>query len=1161
MFNNKCSTTRHSCSFRLAGSAILFLFSILSGCVNNNFPDKSSSEYAQTVSLFYSSVARIRVGDERGAEYRLKQATAIVPDEPSLWYNLGLLSARKGDFDNADVYLGKARTQAPESARVFLLSGKVESRRNRVEAAIEYLRRAVELNPSGLKSMFALSQVLAASAEEEHLKEAAAILDGILNLKPSNTLALIRKAEIASENGSIQTLRESVARLTERVDNWSPEAGQQISELQNPETESDTTLTLDLLRRLENHLKRYPAFRRDVRTLEAPDNMVSEAMSQFMLLQMPPIGSAPADTSLTFSLQKLEMPDTTWDWIGVPVLTDDGYPVTIVADGGQVHIDPDIVIPFPGGAEETPPSEYGVIPVDYNYDFLVDIVAVGSGGLTFFRQTDSGSFDDVTRTLGLGRSVVAGDYWGGWAADLDSEGDMDLVLATTDGPSVVLRNNGNGTFESVSLFRAVRGVRDFVRVDTDADGDLDPFILDASGRVFLYENEGTLSFRMLNMQIELPPVLAMTVADIDYDGTMDLLLLLEDGRLVRVDANSAGSSWSMNEVLRARDLIPDPVEEGRTRIITGDMDNNGTLDIVVSGGYRTGVWLRDTGGDLKRVDLQNGIRIFEAMDLIGVGRLDFVGITAEGQPVQWMNMADNKYLSTTLRPRTAEVTGDRRINAFGIGGEVEILSGLHFQTRTITGPVVHFGLGTQNLVDAVRIRWPNGTSLAQFDVESDQAILAREGLNSSCPWIFSFDGEKMSFVSDFMMRSPLGLRSNADDIVEVASAKDRIIIRGDQLVEKNGYYSLSVAAELWETLYIDRISLIAVDHPAATNVVLNEFYSIPAPSLEPGLTGRKNPISEAWDQNGRDVTQIVSFRDERYLEGFEIGTHLSQAKDHYVEVDLGESAPMSGPLWLVVTGWLRATDSSVNISISQAENPEKGELWLEVQDEAGAWSRTGTDIGLPYGMFKTSQIDLTDLSGESRSQRIRLRTNQEIYWDQITWTIPQPKKQIRRNSMSSYSAELRYRGFSRVSTTDRAHPEIPEYDEIVSTGPTWHELSGYYTRYGDVRPLLEGADDRYVIMNPGDELKLQFTSPGPPPSGWVRDYILDGVGWTKDGDFNTRFSKSVLPLPDRTRALYADPPGRLEEDPVYLKHPEDWQTFHTRYISGEGFTGILAPKE
>jgi len=96
-----------------------------------------------------------------------------------------------------------------------------------------------------------------------------------------------------------------------------------------------------------------------------------------------------------------------------------------------------------------------------------------------------------------------------------------------------------------------------------------------------------------------------------------------------------------------------------------------------------------------------------------------------------------------------------------------------------------------------------------------------------------------------------------------------------------------------------------------------------------------------------------------------------------------------------------------------------------------------------------------------------------------------------------------------------------------------------------------------VIANAGDEVRLRFTAPPPPPAGWKRDYVLVGDGWIKDGDLNTVFSKTVLPLPYHGMKDYSVPPGELENDPAYKLHPEDWQNFHTRYITADAFRNAL----
>ena len=75
-----------------------------------------------------------------------------------------------------------------------------------------------------------------------------------------------------------------------------------------------------------------------------------------------------------------------------------------------------------------------------------------------------------------------------------------------------------------------------------------------------------------------------------------------------------------------------------------------------------------------------------------------------------------------------------------------------------------------------------------------------------------------------------------------------------------------------------------------------------------------------------------------------------------------------------------------------------------------------------------------------------------------------------------------FRGFSQTTSPRGDAPETPDYERIANTTQRWRDLIGYHTRFGDVSALLAGVDDRYVIMNAGDELRLQFPEQPRPPS-------------------------------------------------------------------------------
>jgi hypothetical protein len=218
------------------------------------------------------------------------------------------------------------------------------------------------------------------------------------------------------------------------------------------------------------------------------------------------------------------------------------------------------------------------------------------------------------------------------------------------------------------------------------------------------------------------------------------------------------------------------------------------------------------------------------------------------------------------------------------------------------------------------------------------------------------------------------------------------------------------------------------------------------------------------------------------------------------------------------------------------------------------------NLGFPAGRKKICLFDLTDVFRPGTPRRLRLRTNLEVFWDKLEWAQGLPDTQLRTIRLSPDLADLHYRGYSIINQPNKSSPEVPDYNRLASSKQVWRDLIGYYTRFGDVRELLMKADDRYVIMNAGDEMTFRFAALQPPPAGWVRDFIIIGDGWIKDGDYNSTFSKTVQPLPHHAQQEYTTPPGRLEDEWVYQHHQEDWQTYHTRYITPEVFQNALRVK-
>src|SRR5260221_13496608 len=130
--------------------------------------------------------------------------------------------------------------------------------------------------------------------------------------------------------------------------------------------------------------------------------------------------------------------------------------------------------------------------------------------------------------------------------------------------------------------------------------------------------------------------------------------------------------------------------------------------------------------------------------------------------------------------------------------------------------------------------------------------------------------------------------------------------------------------------------------------------------------------------------------------------------------------------------------------------------------------------------------------------KLRLRTNLQIYWDQIFIAPAIAATQVRVAELNVHSASLAYRGFLKEISPDKN--ALIEYDPERVEPVAVTRWKGRLTRFGDVTELLAATDDRVVILGPGDELTVRFDARGLPtlPAGWTRQFVLRTWGWCKD---------------------------------------------------------------
>jgi Tfp pilus assembly protein PilF len=1122
-------------------------------------PAPGSSLYEETSRRFYRGLASLDVGLLDDARDEFRRATELVPVEPAAWANLGLVHLRLGEFDAAQPPIERAAALAPQVSEIAFLQGRLETARGRLDEGIAAMRRAMDLDPSSVRARFALAQEIERSGQPDADAEAQKEIEILLEAEPGNLVILLERTRLAAKRADATLLSDSVARLEPRRSAWPPQIADQFDALQRAASAGDSTAAAQATAFLRNVLLPTPAFQEGRLRVSSSAELFAEPFSRFLALTPASATPSPADTALTFTRQPIGADQPAPVAVIATPLNGTDRPAVFAAAGSEVRrLDgPVVLLPAAaaGVAEVTPVSAQGLLAIDWNHDFRTDLVIAGRGGVRLLTQAADQTFADVTRAAG---ATISTNAFGAWAADLEMDGDLDAIVGVDGGAPVALRNNGDGTWRPLQPFEGVSSLRAFAWGDLDRDGDPDAGLLDGQRRLHVFANRQAGVFTRIEPAISVDGIVALALGDANADGALDLVVLDTDGAIRRLSSSRVG--WDDQRLATWADGAG-AVEPGSYRLALADLDNNGALDLVVSGSGRARVWIAGEGGQLTPLGDSIDVDVSSAADLDDDGQIDLLGV-AGGQPVRLAGKTTKGYHWQIIRPRAQQAAGDQRINSFGIGGDIEVRSGVLAQKQVIAGPVVQFGLGTRTSIDVARIAWPNGVVQAEFDREADQVIVADQRLKGSCPWVFTYDGRGMRFVTDFLWRSPLGLRINAQDTAAANQTEDWVKIRGDELVAKDNAYDVRITAELWETHFFDHVSLMAVDHPADVEVFVDERFSSEAPSLDVHPVKHVRSVAGAWDDTGREVTDLVGRHDGRHLATFERAAYQGLAADHYVEIDVGEPLARDRRQWLLARGWVYPTDSSINVAIGQGGHDRPRGLSLEALGADRRWTIVAPDLGFPAGKNKTVMVDLSQAARVPGVTRLRLRTNLEVYWDWLALADAADDAPLATSRLGPARATLRYRGFSRTDYGRRDEPETPRYHELTGVGQRWRDLVGYYTRFGEVRELLEQVDDRYVIMNAGDELVLSFTALPEPAAGWRRDFVLIGDGWEKDGDFNTSFSQTVQPLPSHDRPDY----GRgvssvdLHDDPVFRTHAGDWQTYHTRFVTPRAFLdGLRRP--
>ena len=423
----------------------------------------------------------------------------------------------------------------------------------------------------------------------------------------------------------------------------------------------------------------------------------------------------------------------------------------------------------------------GVAVGDFDNDGFEDLFVTAYGGNKLYHNNGNGTFTDVTQKAG-----VAGAGWSTSAAwvDLDGDGFLDLVVLRyldwdfddiwcgehKEGSRaychpdyfkpispLVYHNNKDGTFtevaQKVGLGKPGKGLGVAI-ADYDRDGHIDLFVANDSMGEFLYHNQGDGTFEDVGLASEVAvdidgrtyAGMGVDFADYNNDGWPDIVVTdLANQRYALYQNNGDGSFTYTSQTLGIGQMT---LAHSGWGVRFLDYDNDGRKDLLIAQGhdldtierdhpnlhYREPMLLaRNTGHGFVDVSAQSGSVFRQAWvsrgmaigDLDNDGRLDAVVTTNDGPAHILHNETATRNHWILLK-----LVGHKS-NRDAIGAEVTLVTGSGPQYATVSTASsylspsdkrVHFGLGQENVVQRIEIRWPSGIRQTLKGVPGDQIL-------------------------------------------------------------------------------------------------------------------------------------------------------------------------------------------------------------------------------------------------------------------------------------------------------------------------------------------------------------------------------------------------------------------------------------------------------
>ena len=1044
-------------------------------------------------------VAHLEQYDYSGAAAAFGRALEVQPDLAMARLNLAIALLYDTQLEPAGREARAAAAQLSTVANVPFVLGLIARADNRLDEAAGFFQKVIDLDAADVGARVQLGQVRLA---QRQFKAAADLFEAALRLEPFNATAAYGLAQSFTRAGERERGEEATRRFQSLRD--------------NPAAITYSSTYLEQGR-----------YGEAIVSTGLEDDLVDP--------------SAPMVTFIDVTASMLPRGIPAARNISLADIDGDGDLDLLIAAADGIHVlakngaafTAGPVIPIAGGT--------AALAGDYDNDGLKDLLVLTARSPALFHQDPAHAFADVSAAMlpaGLPAARAAA------FVDADHDGDVDILAGGR-----LLQNTGSGRFADVTSRAGLDSARTPVAVvptDFDNRRDIDLLLVGDAAALFSNQRDGT--FRNVAADVRLPAGAAtsVAVADVNKDLAPDFFFARAGAAGVLAMSAPGGRFTTVNG----------PTDTaGATTALFVDYDSDGLPDLLAWTPAGPRLWrsVRNRWVDVSSpafpaplVPDRELATAIAAGDIDSDGDEDLVVRLSSGIVRAWRNDGGSRNNSVRVR------LGARVSNRDAAGAKVDLRAGsLRQRAETyVTTPAVSpadvvFGLGTRERADVVRVLWPAGIVQAETELAGDALTITElDRKPSSCPFLFTWNGSRFEFVTDFMGGGEMGYWV-APGMRNVPDPDEYVRIAGDQLRERDGRYELRVTNELEEALFVDRLRLLVVDHPADVEVFPAEGLRSPEQRRPFALFTTRNarPPLTAVDGHGHDVRDRVAALDRRAVDDFRVAPIQGYAEEHALTIDTG-ARPDVGRVLLVLTGWTDYAFSSDNVAAHQAElvfHPPE----LQGKDAAGRWHTVMPEIGLPVGRPQTVVVDITPHTRRGYRE-FRIVTTLRVYWDRILVDTSAPVN-VATSALEADLAQLRWRGFS--AETIGAAPALVGYDYgTVSASAPWKLLPGRYTREGDVRPLLAVTDDRFVVAAPGDEIALAFNARALPPlaSGARRTFLLHADGFSKEMNLHSASPDTLGPLPFHRMTEY--PYSAPERYPETAAHDRYQAEYNTRII-------------